>query len=153
MPWTSRVPDVIDALTDAFRVAPEFDGVTVWDGPQVSKAAPQEMLTVAFTGDDNESDVDAASLPEGLARQPDRETFTVRCAAAVLKGSTDMRAARRRAYELYSAAGAVLARDPRLGGIVLRARLGAHSLTQAQTDRGAQAVIVFGVDCDAFTGR
>lgn len=153
MPWSSRVPDALDAIVDAFKVAPEFDGVTVWDGPEVSKASPQEMLTVGFTGDDNDNDVESTSLPEGLAASPDRESFTVRCAAAVLKGSTEMRAARRRAYELYSAAGAVLARDPGLGGTVLRARLGSHTFKQVQSDRGAQALVIFGIDVDAYTRR
>ncbi|MFE6362974.1 hypothetical protein ACFVP3_23620 [Streptomyces sp. NPDC057806] len=153
MPWSSRVPDALDTLVDTFKAAPEFEGVTVWDGPEVSKTVAQEMLTVGFTGDDNDNDVESTSLPEGLAAAPDRETFTIRCAAAVLKGSTEMRAARRRAYELYSAAGAVLARDPRLGGIVLRARLGSHTFKQVQSDRGAQALVIFGIDCDTFTRR
>ena len=65
MPWSSRVPDTIDALVAAFKVAPELEGVTVWDGPELSKAAPQEMLTVGFTGDDTDSDVESTSLPEG----------------------------------------------------------------------------------------
>ncbi|SHI68294.1 hypothetical protein [Streptomyces sp. 3214.6] len=153
MPWSSSVPDVFDAIVDAFKIAEEFNGVTVWDGPELSKATPKEMLTVGFTGDDNDSDVEATSSPEGLGGQPDRETFTIRCAAAVLMGSTDMRPARRRAYELYAAAGAVLARDPRLGGLVLRARLGSHTFKGMQTDRGAQALVVFGIDCDSFTRR
>jgi hypothetical protein len=153
MAWTSSIPDTVDALVDAFKLAPEFEGVTVWDGPEVSKAAPKEMLSVAFTGDDNDSDVEATSSAEGLGGQRDRETFTVRCAVAVLTGSTDMRAARRRAYELYSADGAVLARDPSLNKNVMRARLGSHTVKQMQTDRGAQALLVFGIDCDAFTRR
>ncbi|MCQ9178946.1 hypothetical protein KMT30_07850 [Streptomyces sp. IBSBF 2953] len=153
MAWSSRIPDAVDYIVDTFKVAPELVGVTVWDGPEVSKATPLEMLTVAFTGDDIDSDVEASSTAEGLGGKPDRETFTIRCAAAVLRGSTDMRAARRRAYELHAAAGAVLARDPRLGGLVLRARLGSHTFKQAQSERGAQAIVIFGIDCDSFTAR
>lgn len=153
MPWTSRVPDAIDQIVDTFKAAPEFEGVTVWDGPEVSKAVAQEMLSVAFTGDDAESDVESTSSAEGLGGKPDRETFTIRCAAAVLKGSTDMRAARRRAYELHAAAGAVLAQDPTLGRLVLRARLGSHTFKQTQGERGAQAIVVFGIDVDSFTAR
>jgi hypothetical protein len=36
---------------------------------------------------------------------------------------------------------------------VLRARLGSHTFKQMQTDRGAQALVVFGIDVDAYTGR
>jgi len=153
MTWSSSVPAAIDALVQAFRTADEFEGVTVWDGPTVSKATPREMLAVGFSSDDAANDVDASSLAEGLAASPDRETYTIRCAAAVLNGNTGMAAARRRAYELYAAAGAVIARDPRLGGAVMRARLGTHTLTQDQTPNGAQASVLFGIDCDAFTGR
>jgi hypothetical protein len=153
MPWSSAVPDAIDALVQAFRTSPEFAGVTVWDGPEVSKAVPKEMLSVAFTGDENDSDVDSTAQPEGLGGSPDRETFTIRCAAAVLLGSTKVQDARRRAYELYSAAGAVIARDPRLDGAVMRARLGTHTFKHGQTPSGAQALLVFGIDCDAFTRR
>lgn len=153
MAWSSSAPDAVDALVDAFRAAQEFQGVTIWDGPEVSKAAPREMLSVAFTGDDNDSDVEASSAAEGLDGQRDRETYTVRCAAAVVMGSTDMRAARRRAYELYAATGAVLARDHTLGRRVMRARLGSYNFKQLQTDRGAQALLVFGIDIDAFTPR
>lgn len=150
MAWSSSAPDAVDALVDTFRAAPEFQDITVWDGPEVSKATPREMLSVAFTGDENDSDVEASSAAEGLGLR-DRETFTVRCAAAVVMGSTDMRAARRRAYELYAAAGAVLARDHTLARRVMRARLGSHNFKQLQTDRGAQALVVFGIDVDAFT--
>ena len=70
-----------------------------------------------------------------------------------LNGGADIAAARTRAYELVAAAGAAIARDRTLGGIALRAGIGAVQLSQRQTDKGAQAAVVFGVDIDAFTGR
>ncbi|WP_085214900.1 hypothetical protein [Streptomyces sp. Amel2xC10] len=133
-------------------MAAELDGVTVWDGPELSKAVPKEMLSIAFTGDENDSDIDSSALPEGMSGR-DRETFTIRCAAAVLIGSGRVREARRRAYELYAGAGAAIARDPSLGRTVMRARLGTHTFKHMQTASGAQALLIFGVDCDAFTRR
>lgn len=153
MPWSSRVPAAIDALVTAFEAADELTGVTVWDGPQVSKATPQEMLTVAYSGEETDSDAEATSIPEGLGGGADRETFTIRCAAGVLRGTTDMAAARRRAYEIVALAGTVIARDPRLGGCVMRARIASHSLRTDQTSSGAQAIVIFGIDCDAYSGR
>jgi hypothetical protein len=35
----------------------------------------------------------------------------------------------------------------------MRAMVGSHSLTQGQTSDGAQAVVVFEVSCDAYSGR
>ncbi|MEV6791249.1 hypothetical protein AB0M87_04440 [Streptomyces sp. NPDC051320] len=153
MEWASKVPDAMDALVVAFRTSSGLEGVTVWDGPTVSKATPQEMLSVGFTGVDGETDAESSSAAAGMTTRRDMETFTVRCAAAVLRGSTDVAAVRRRAYELLAAAGEAIARDETLGGVVLRAMVGSHTLTQDQTSNGAQAVVAFGVDCEAFTGR
>lgn len=151
MPWTSKVPDAVDALFAALKIASELQGVTVRDGASTSQAKVMEIVSVGYTGEEAQTDVEATLTPEGLARATDRERFTIRCAVAVLKGSTDLPAARRRAYELLAAVGDVLARDRTLGGTVLRAMIGTHSLNQDQTDGGAQAVIVFGVDCEAFS--
>ncbi|MFI6249046.1 hypothetical protein [Streptomyces sp. NPDC051016] len=153
MTWTSRVPDAVDALFAALSAAPEFEKAAVWDGPQVSKATPQKVLSVAFTGDEAADDVESTNSAEGLGGKVDREQFTIRCATAVLVGSTKASDARRQAYEMFAAVGAVLARDPKLGGAVMRARLGTHTFRNVQTSSGAQAVVFFGVDCDAYTGR
>ena len=155
MAWTSRLPAAIDALVALFAAAEGLgaDGVTVRDGASVSQARVQEILSVGYTGAEGESDADATLVMEGLGGDPDREQFTIRCAAAALKGGTDLSAARKRAYELFTAAGAALAANRTLNGAVMRAMIGSHSLTQGQTDAGAQAVVVFTVECDSFTGR
>lgn len=149
--WSTKLPEAMDALIAAYRTAPELTGVTVRDGPSTSQATVMEVVSVGYTGDDGEKDAEADTRVEGMGA--DRERITIRCVAAVLKGGNDIPAARKRAYELLTAAGAAIGRDPRLGGTVMRARISGHTLQQHLTDRGAQAVIVFTVDCDAFTGR
>lgn len=153
MVWTSRLPAAMDALVTAFAAAPELNGVTVRDGPSVSQAVVREVISVGYTGADGENDADSQLMTEGLGGVSDREQFTIRCVAAALRGTTDLPAARERAYELLSAAGAAIARDRTLGGAVMRAMIGSHSLTQGQTSDGAQAVVVFTVECDAYSGR
>jgi hypothetical protein len=143
----------MDALVAAFNAAPELAGVTVRDGPSTSQATVREVISVGYTGTEGESDAESQLMTEGLGGSSDREQFTIRCAAAALRGTTDLPAARQRAYELLSAAGAVIARDRTLGGAVMRAMVGSHSLTQGQTSDGAQAVVVFEVSCDAYSGR
>jgi hypothetical protein len=143
----------MDALVAAFNAAPELAGVTVRDGPSTSQATVREVISVGYTGTEGESDAESQLMTEGLGGSSDREQFTIRCAAAALRGTTDLPAARRRAYELLSAAGAAIARDRTLGGAVMRAMVGSHSLTQGQTSDGAQAVVVFEVSCDAYSGR
>lgn len=151
--WSTCLPDAIDALVQALTVAEELQGVAVWDGPQVTKATPKEILSVGFTGVDGDMDAEATTSREGLGGSRDREAFTIRCAAAVLIGTTKIGDARRRAYAIVSATGAVLARHRTLNGTVMRAQIGSHSLSQDQTNSGAQVIVTFGVDCDAFTRR
>jgi len=152
MSWTSRLPAAMDALVAVFTTAPELEGVTVRDGPSTSQATVREVISVGYTGAEGESDAESQLMTEGLGGAPDREQFSIRCAAAALRGTTDLPAARQRAYELLSAAGATIARDRTLGGTVMRAMVGSHSLTQGQTSDGAQAVVVFEVSCDAYSG-
>jgi hypothetical protein len=142
----------MDALVAAFNAAPELAGVTVRDGPSTSQATVREVISVGYTGTEGESDAESQLMTEGLGGSSDREQFTIRCAAAALRGTTDLPAARQRAYELLSAAGAAIARDRTLGGAVMRAMVGSHSLTQGQTSDGAQAVVVFEVSCDSYSG-
>jgi hypothetical protein len=143
----------MDALVAAFTAAPELEGVTVRDGPSTSQATVREVISVGYTGAEGESDAESQLLTEGLGGATDREQFSIRCAAAALRGTTDLPAARQRAYELLAAAGAAIARDRTLGGSVMRAMVGSHNLTQGQTSDGAQAVVVFEVSCDAYSGR
>ncbi|MFI1767520.1 hypothetical protein ACH41H_36485 [Streptomyces sp. NPDC020800] len=151
--WQSKLPDSIDALVQIFTVAEGLNGVTIRDGASVSQARITEVVTVAYTGEDGASDAEALVQREGLGGNPDREQLTIRCVAAVLTGGTNLKAARARAYELFTAAATAIAADRTLGGVVMSAMVSAHQLTQGQIDQGAQAAITFTVTCDAYTGR
>jgi hypothetical protein len=127
-------------------------GVTVRDGPSTSQATVQEIVSVGYTGGEDENDAESTLLTEGLGDGVvDREQFTIRCAAAVLRGTDDISGARGRAYELLAEAGAAIAADRKLGGAVMRAMDLSHSLDPGLTPR-AQAVVVFEVSCDAYSG-
>lgn len=152
MAWTSKLPAAMDALVAALTDWPGLSGVTVRDGPSTSQASLQEIVSVGYTGGENETDAESTLMTEGLGGVVDREQFTIRCATAVLVGGDGVSGARRRAYELLAEAGAALAADRRLGGSVMRAVIASHALTMGQTAQGAQAVVVFEVSCDAYSG-
>lgn len=152
MPWMSKLPGAVDGLVAVFGAWPGLSGVTVLDGPSTSQTTLSEVLTVGWTGGDDETDAESTLLTEGLGGSPDREQFTIRCAAAVLRGTNDLPGARRRAYELLGEAGAAIAADRTLQRAVMRAMVGSHSLSQELTQQGAQAIVVFEVSCDAYTG-
>lgn len=152
MPWMSKLPAAVDGLVAVFGAWPGLSGVTVLDGPSTSQKTLSEVLTVGWTGGDDETDAESTLLTEGLGGSPDREQFTIRCAAAVLRGTEDLPGARRRAYELLGEAGAAIGADRTLQRAVMRAMVGSHSLSQELTQQGAQAIVTFEVSCDAYTG-
>lgn len=153
MPWSSKLPVAVDGLVLAFKGWPRLGGadVIVRDGPSDSQATLKEVVTVGWTGGDDESGADATLLNEGLG-DPSREQFTIRCVAAVIRGTSDISGARTRAYELLSEAGAAISADRQLGGAVMRAWISSHSLDPQLTPQGAQAVVTFEVSCDAYSG-
>lgn len=154
MVWASKLPGAVDALTRAFTAWPTLggDGVAVMDGPWTSQATLKEAVSVGWTGGEDENGAESTLLTEGLGGAVDREQFTIRCVAVVLRGTDDMTGARKRAYEILAEAGAAIAADRKLGGAVMRAMISAHSLDQAQTTQGAQALVMFDVSCDAYSG-
>lgn len=152
MNWTSKLPAAIDALVGVFTTAEGLAGVTVRDGASVDQARVFEVVAVGYTGAEGENGAEGSVVTEGLGGSPDREQFTIRCMAAALDGGTDLPAVRKRVYELFGAAGAAIAANRTLNGTVMRAMVSSHSLSQDQTDQGAQAVVVFTVVCDAYTG-
>lgn len=154
MAWTSRLPAAMDALVAAFTEWPGLGGggVTVRDGPSASQANVKEIVSVGYTGGEDDNDAESTLLTEGLGGDVDREQFTIRCAAAVLRGSDDVAGARQRAYELLAEAGAAIAANRSLSGSVMRAMISSHSLTMDLATSGAQAMVVFEVSCDAYTG-
>lgn len=153
MAWTSTVPAAIDALVQAFAVAPGLEGVQVQDGPAVASQAAIRVLSVGWAGLFGEAVVDAQSSPDSLAGSRSAEEYTIRCTAAVLMGSTGVQPARNTVYAIFNAAGAEIVRDQTLGHTVTRAYVGAHSLVPEQTDKGVQMNLVFEVNVEAFTRR
>ena len=152
MMWASRAPDLIAALVQQFTVCPDLADVAIRDGPEIADEAADEVLSVGWSGIEGETGVESTITVDGLGN-PDREMCTIRCTIGVLQGSTDIVAARARAYALLTAAGSAIASDRTLDRLALRAQIASVSLDQTQTNQGAQAVLMFAVDCDTFTAR
>lgn len=155
MSWGSRVPEIVDGLVQRFADAmaddAAFAGVEVRDGPELASTSRPEALNVGYTGLEGEMDIEGGFVREGLADE--RESLTVRCAATVIRGDTRPGPARARAYAVMGAAGVALAQDRTLGGMVLRAGIGSHSLICEQTSNGVEATVIFAIDCDTYAVR
>lgn len=142
----STIPAVLDALLASWAVA--LPGVQVVDGQPLT--VEPDIVCVGFTGLPGERSVEATEDRGQLATGADRERYDVYCLASSLKGETDARAVRVRAFELVEAIRADLQRDPRLGGLVMSARLAVLGLEAEQTKDGATASLLFTVRIDAF---
>lgn len=157
MTYSSSAPAAVTAILAAFNASPALGAaavpVPVRDGPQLTGAGGLEAVAVGYADDQNQNAVTGTGTPEGLGALPDRERYAVTCAAEVVDPSGSIAAARTRAYQLHAACGAAIAADHTLGGVVMRAWLGAGSLQQLQAVNGARARVVFGVSVDAYTSR
>lgn len=155
MAWASSAPDAIAALVQCLQGAPGLEGVKVYDGPVVDGSNPAEALTVAYNPEDG-SAVEGQMSRDGLPVAPSLEQYTIQCSAAVTNGNNNAPAVqmvRSRAFALLAAVGAALAADPRLGGVVGMAQVGAWTLSHTQNGSGVVAVLGFAVDIEAFTKR
>lgn len=148
MSWTSSVPAALSALISLFS---EGVGVRVIDGPFVVNSDDWQVLAVGCSSTDDDVAVDNTNSPAGWDTGRDREEYQVRCAVMVLAGDIDVSAARTRAYKLFGSAGDVLAANPTLGGVVLRASLGDSTLRQMMSDNGLIVSVTFSINISAFT--
>ncbi|WP_031039902.1 hypothetical protein [Streptomyces sp. NRRL F-5650] len=148
----SRVPEVIARLVALGKADKELHDVRVADGPEVTGDADLDWLIVGFDGDptgDFEASQSASGWTDlGAGRE---EEWQVTVAAIAQRGDTDVAAARARAYEIGGRVDAWLRADPSLGLSSLQAGIGATRLTQDQTDRGVQAVLLLTVAGRGFT--
>jgi len=149
--WSSTAPAAIAGFIAQLTDSPDLAGVSVVDGPVVTNTAALEVVTVGFQNEDQPAVVDGTDAREGLGIGRSHELYTINCKAEVLNGASDIVAARGRAYELLDAVGAALAADKTLGDAVMAAEIGPVALSQLQTKNGAVAMILFGVNCDAYT--
>lgn len=149
----------MDGLLAAFRASAALAApVAVRDGPVVTGSQASDVVVVGWYGmEQDELAVEGSDTPEGVAGSPDREQFSIRCAAMSTNSAglpaQALTVARVRAYELLAACGAAVAADRKLGGAVMRATIGASSLRQVPETDGITALVEFAVECDAFSGR
>jgi hypothetical protein len=153
MGWSTSLRPALDRLVQLAQSAESLVGVTVRDGPSLESDTDLRVLYIGWSGGDTDTDAETQVGAEGLDGNPDREASVIRCTAFVRNGDADIPTTRADAYDIVSGLGAALDTDRTLGGTVMRASIGSHTLTQQQTSRGANVAISFEVDLDAFTIR
>lgn len=151
----STIPAALDALVAA--------AVRAWPDVQVLDGGPTtqinaDVISIGYSGTPNEPDVRNTLTQEQLDMQPDLERYDVMGVATSWRGDAydadgkpDARTTRLRAFELLDGLRAELARDPRLGGTVMRARMSTVDMIADQTVDGPVCSVRFVVHIDAFS--
>ena len=143
----TRFDAVCLALTAMWQAAPTLAGVQVVDGPQVNGDASSSWLFVGSDGGEPADDVEAAVAEQSFMAfaRTKQEDAEVTCAAVVVRGDTDIPAARAAANAILSAAEDLLRADLLLGGLVMKSHISAYRYIPVQTQAGAKVRIVFTV--------
>lgn len=149
MPWASTVPAAIGALVSTLTAEPAL-GALVHDQDDLRNTG-NEAVFVGYAGDDDAIVAEGSFRRDGLAVDPSREQYSIRCSIGVLNGANSTANARARTYELFAVVGKSLAADKTLGGVVLSASLGDWSFSVPETDAGAVSTLTFNVEIDAYT--
>ncbi|MEO3875529.1 hypothetical protein ABGB18_42680 [Nonomuraea sp. B12E4] len=133
-----------------------------WPGVQVLDGGPttlveQDVIEIGYSGSPEEADVRSTMTREQLDMHPDRESFDVFCMVSAWRGDAhrdgkpDARTTRERAFELLAGIRAELAKDSRLGGTVMMARMSTLDMAADQTDGGPVCTVRFVVHVDAYS--
>lgn len=150
----SSIPAALDALVAlAERAHPD---VQVLDGgPTVE--VKDDVIAIGYSGSVSEPDVRTTMTVEQLAMEPDRESYDVMCMASAWRGDAhrggkpDSRTVRERAFELLAGIRAELAKNSRLDGAVMMARMSTLDVVLDQTKAGPVCTIRFVVHVEAYT--
>lgn len=153
MSWASTAPAAVAGLVATLDALALDDTTSIADGPVLNGSGVTKSIHVTWVDEQAPEAITGQFTVEGYAVSPDREQYTINCAIRVLQGSGNAVQARTDAFDLLAQVGGAIAASKTLGGAVMMAMLGAWTLTAAQGKRGAEIMLRFGVDCDAFTQR
>lgn len=152
---STQVDQVILALTAKWQALSVSGGaleaVRVVDGPQATMDASQEWLFVGYDGAEVGNFSEVATTQQTLMAflRTKQEDTELRCAAIVVRGDTDVTAARQRALAIVSYAENALRLDMTLSGLVMHSFISGIGYIPLQTDHGAKVRVVFTVTYQA----
>lgn len=154
MTTTSRVPAVIDALVTICKAASTIGQATppisVYDGPDLTTAADEQILWIGMDDPDSEQapiGADSSQQFAGLGTRQRNEEGTIHCVVQCWSGDTTIRTARLQAYAVVASVETLIRTDATIGGTLSTvagwAEVDGLQLHQNQTDKGAVARVSF----------
>ncbi len=151
----STIPAALDRLVAIARAA--WPDVQVLDGGPTTQIE-DDVICIGYSGNTDDLDVRSTMTSEQLEMQPDLERYDVMCMVSAWRGDAhdadghpDARTTRNRAFELLAGLRAELARDSRLGGTVMQARMSTLDMMADQTQAGPVCTVRFVVHVIAYS--
>lgn len=145
----STIPAVLDYLVAGIQA--RMPDLQVADGQPIT--TEDDLICIGFTGTPGEAAIVNTLSQQGLAREPDREAYEITSVASAWDGGTDAKAVRDRVFGFLGEVADFLAKDPMLGGLVMKTRMATEALAPEQTSKGAVATVQFTIAIDAFAAR
>ncbi|MGW6295168.1 hypothetical protein [Streptomyces sp. NPDC055058] len=142
------VPELIDAAVTRFRQEEGLADAGIADGPELTGEDRDDWVLVGFDGD-QEGEFLAATSEEDWAGLGTSREKTIQLTVGLLarRGDGDVKAARKRVYEMRRVIARVLALEPDLGLPGAECVIRATSFHQPQTDAGVQARLALTLVC------
>lgn len=145
---STRIPEAVTKLYELVqsRLANTQPLVDVLDGPSTEDIG-QDVVAIGIAADDAsmDSDVETAGL------YAEMETFDLVNMVRSWTGDNDLQGRRARAFELFREVADIIKLNPKLDGVVARARITSISYMPARLPEGAVATVTFRVRIEAFT--
>jgi hypothetical protein len=149
MTWTPTLGPVLAKLEQIWSAAVVAPAQVI-RGPKVGVGA-DGVLTIAWQDETLPQVGEGTSSIDGFVGNPTREQYSINCAAGAVDGDGDIEVVTNAACALWAVAGFAVVTNPRLDDLVLHASIGAWTLQLSQAADGAQAMVLFNVDIDAYT--
>lgn len=149
----STIPAALDTLVALAKRA--WPDVQVLDGGPTVEVR-DDVIAIGYSGSESQPDVRSTMTREQLDLDPDMERYDITCMASAWRGDAhrggepDARTTRVRAFQLLAGIRAELARDSRLGGTVMMARISTLDVVADQSKYGPVCTVRFVIHVDAY---
>ena len=143
---TSTIPTAIDGLIAIFAASADLYGVQIFDG-QPTTNTDKDCIAVGYVEDG--AAVDFTQTPRGLGNLRREEKFTIACTIISWRGSTVAKTVRDRAFALFNACQTAVSTGGTLSSSVIFGEVTQGSVSQFQTDQGAECNVVFTVSAES----
>lgn len=149
---TSALPTVISNLVSTFKAASSLTGVVIYDGIEIDREYPNDMIAVGHDGNLDSDEVNAGSVRqryESLGARNKMENGVVNCVLWAQNGTADLTSLRTRAFTTLGAIETIIRTDASLSSSVIYSDLDQGQMSYIQSNEGGGVQIAFTISYTA----